>query len=105
MLIKNSLSWETFKKRHISIGVFVVYIDTRSPVPYIPSKSCGLVDEKLKKIWRNGNDLTQLQAYCNSNPRFNLLHASFCCGWKRMFLLKKQERSECDYIILFTFMG
>jgi hypothetical protein len=32
-------------KRHISIGVFVVYIDTGSPVLYIPSKSSDLADE------------------------------------------------------------
>ena len=31
-------------KHHISIGVFVVYIDTGSPVPNITSKSCGLAD-------------------------------------------------------------
>jgi len=35
-------------KRHISIGVFVVYIDTGSPVPYIPSKSRDLADENNK---------------------------------------------------------
>ena len=35
-------------KRHISIGVFVVYIDTGSPVLYIPSKSRDLVDENNK---------------------------------------------------------
>ena len=29
----------------MSIGVFIVYIDTGSPVPNIPSKSCDLVDE------------------------------------------------------------
>jgi hypothetical protein len=40
-------------------GVFVVYIDTESPVPNIQSKSCGLTDEKIKKNWRNGNDLKQ----------------------------------------------
>jgi hypothetical protein len=34
-------------KRHISIGVFVVYIDTGSPVLYIPSKSRDLADEKF----------------------------------------------------------
>ena len=32
-------------KRHISIGVFIVYIDTGSLVPNILSKSCGLADE------------------------------------------------------------
>jgi hypothetical protein len=32
-------------KRHTSIGVFVVCIDTGNPVHYIPSKSCDLVDE------------------------------------------------------------
>jgi hypothetical protein len=35
-------------KRHISIGDFVVYIDTGSPVPNIPSKSCDLANEKNK---------------------------------------------------------
>jgi hypothetical protein len=35
-------------KRHLSIGVFVVYIDTGSPVPNIPSKSRGLADENKK---------------------------------------------------------
>ena len=34
---KNSLSRGTLKP-HISIGVFIVYIDTGSPVPNIPSK-------------------------------------------------------------------
>jgi hypothetical protein len=36
-------------KRHISIVVFVVYIDIGSPVPNIPSKSRGLADENKKK--------------------------------------------------------
>ena len=35
-------------KRHISIGVFVVYIDTGSSVLYIPSKSRDLADENNK---------------------------------------------------------
>ena len=41
-------------KRHIFIGVFVVYIDTGNPVPNIPSKSRGLVDEdkKLSTKWK-----------------------------------------------------
>jgi hypothetical protein len=34
-------------KRHISIGVFVVYIDTGSPVLYIPSPSSS--DVKTRK--------------------------------------------------------
>ena len=41
-------------KRHISIGVFVVYIDNGSPVLNIPSNSRGLADEtkKLLKEWK-----------------------------------------------------
>jgi hypothetical protein len=35
-------------KRHLSIGAFIVYIDTGSPVPNIPSKSHGLTDENKK---------------------------------------------------------
>ena len=35
-------------KRHISIGVFVVYIDIGSSVPRIPSKSRDLADENNK---------------------------------------------------------
>jgi len=35
-------------KRHISIGVFVVYIDTGSSVLNIPSKSRYLADENNK---------------------------------------------------------
>ena len=35
-------------KRHISIGVFVVYIDTGSSVPGVPSKSRDLADENNK---------------------------------------------------------
>ena len=35
-------------KRHISIGVFILYIDTGSPVMYIPSKSRDLADENNK---------------------------------------------------------
>ena len=35
-------------KRHISIGVFVVYIDTGSSVPEVPSKSRDLADENNK---------------------------------------------------------
>jgi hypothetical protein len=37
-------------KQHISIGVFVVYIDTRSSVPGVPSKSRDLADENKKKL-------------------------------------------------------
>jgi hypothetical protein len=44
---KNCLTWGTLK-RHISIGVLVVYIDTGSTVPNIPSKSRGLADENKK---------------------------------------------------------
>ena len=35
-------------KRHISIGVFVVYIDTGSSMPISPSKSRNLADENNK---------------------------------------------------------
>jgi hypothetical protein len=35
-------------KWHLSIGVFIVYIDTGSPVPNMPSKSRGLADENKK---------------------------------------------------------
>ena len=35
-------------KRHKSIGVVAVYIDTGSSVLYIPSKSRDLVDENNK---------------------------------------------------------
>ena len=35
-------------KRHKSIGVFVVYIDTGSSMPISPSKSCDLADENNK---------------------------------------------------------
>jgi hypothetical protein len=35
-------------KRHISIGVFVVYIDTGNSVPGVPSKSRDLADENNK---------------------------------------------------------
>ena len=46
---KNSLSRGTLKA-HISIGVFIVKIDTGSPVPNIPSKSRGLADKNKKKL-------------------------------------------------------
>jgi hypothetical protein len=46
--VKNSLG-RVALKQYLSIGVFIVYIDTGSPVPnYIPSKSCGLADENIK---------------------------------------------------------
>jgi hypothetical protein len=35
-------------KRHISIGVFVVYINTGISVPGVPSKSRDLADENNK---------------------------------------------------------
>ena len=37
-------------KRHISIGVFVVYIDIGSSMPISPSKSRDLADENKKKL-------------------------------------------------------
>jgi hypothetical protein len=37
-------------KRHISIGVFVVYIDTGSSVPGVPWKSRDLTDENNKML-------------------------------------------------------
>ena len=37
-------------KRHISIGVFVVYIDTGSPMAINPSKSRDLADENNKML-------------------------------------------------------
>ena len=45
--VKNYLSWVKIK-RHLSIGVFIVYIDTGSPVLSIPSKSRDLADENKK---------------------------------------------------------
>jgi F420-0:gamma-glutamyl ligase-like protein len=41
-------------KRHISIGVVVVYIDTGSPVRNIPSNLCDLADENNEILteWR-----------------------------------------------------
>ena len=41
-------------KRCISIGFSVVYIDTGSPVPSIPSKSRGVADknEKILTEWK-----------------------------------------------------
>ena len=41
------LSWVTLK-RHLSIGVVIVYIDTGSSVPNIPAKLRGLADENKK---------------------------------------------------------
>ena len=38
-----------------SIRVFVVYIDTGSPVPNIPSRSRGLADENKKTF--NGKEM------------------------------------------------
>ena len=35
-------------KRHMSTGVFVVYIDTGSSVPAVPSKSRDLADKNNK---------------------------------------------------------
>jgi len=37
-------------KRHISIGVFVVYIDTGSSVPGVPSKSRDVAYENNKML-------------------------------------------------------
>jgi hypothetical protein len=37
-------------KPHLSIRVFVVYIDIGSPIPNIPSKSRGLADENKKVL-------------------------------------------------------
>ena len=37
-------------KRHISIGVLVVYIDTGSSMPISPSKSRDLADENNKML-------------------------------------------------------
>jgi hypothetical protein len=37
-------------KRHISIGVFVVYIDAGSSMPISPSKSRDLADENKKNL-------------------------------------------------------
>jgi hypothetical protein len=48
-------------KLHISIEVFVVYIDIGSSMPISPSKSRDLADEN-NKFWRNGND--SKQPYC-----------------------------------------
>ena len=40
-------------KRHISIGVFVMYIETGSSVPGVPSNSRDLADENNKILIRN----------------------------------------------------
>jgi hypothetical protein len=49
--VKNSLSQGTLKL-HISIGVFVVYIDNGNPVPNMPLRSHGLADENKKTFDR-----------------------------------------------------
>jgi hypothetical protein len=48
--VKIFLSWGSTLKRHISIGVFVVYIDTGSSMPGVPSKSRDLADENYKIV-------------------------------------------------------
>ena len=48
--VKNLKVEDQTLKEHISIGVFVVYIDTRSSVPGVPSKSRDLAAEN-NKIW------------------------------------------------------
>jgi hypothetical protein len=40
------------KYLHISIGVFVVYIDNGNPVPNMPLRSHGLADENKKTFDR-----------------------------------------------------
>ena len=57
-------------KWHISIGVFVVYIDTGSSVPGVPSKSRALVNEnnKILKEWKRF-ETTVL--YCLMCPGFH----------------------------------
>ena len=63
--VKNSLSWVTLR-RQLSIGVFVVYIDTGSPMPNIPSKSRGLADENKKFLteWK-WFETSVLKHYCS----------------------------------------
>jgi hypothetical protein len=53
MLTATNKKGRTFK-RHISIGVFVVYIDTGSSIPISPSKSRDLADEnnKILREWK-----------------------------------------------------
>ena len=46
----NAKNYIGTSKRHISIGVFAVYIDTGSSVLNIPSKSRGLADEDKKLL-------------------------------------------------------
>jgi hypothetical protein len=62
-------------KRHISIGVFVAYIDTRSPLPNIPSKSRGLADENKNLEWRAGlSDTILKETHPGTIPaRFGLI--------------------------------
>ena len=57
-------------KRHISIGVFVVYIDTGSSMPISPSKSRDLADKILTE-WKWFE--TTVLDY-NANYYYNISH-------------------------------
>jgi hypothetical protein len=69
-----------------------VYIDTGSPVPNIPSKSCGLADENNK---RNRNDSKQayFTPYNEKSNRFNVPQL------KEFLAFSVKDRYQLNYFI------
>jgi hypothetical protein len=68
-------------KRHKSIGVFVVYIDTRSSMPNIPSKSRDLADantHSVPSIYKLRTFLIDCLVINAAVDVFQLYHAFIC---------------------------
>jgi hypothetical protein len=59
-------------KRHISIGVFVVCIDTGSSMPISPSKSRDLADEKKQNF--DGMEMIRNNRITLCNVNFSRFH-------------------------------
>jgi len=80
-------------KRHISIGVFVVYIDTGSPVSNIPSKSHDLADENNKILtewkWFKTTVLSHISAIFIRRTSLQILNLVYIKGSTGIDMLAK----------------
>jgi len=75
-------------KRHISIGLFVIYIYTGSSIPISPSKSCDLADENKKKLMEwTWFETTVLPLFTGE---------SYCWTFKPIIWLEERSQSRID---------
>ena len=91
-------------KRHISIEVFVVYIDTGSPGLYIPSKSRDLEDENNKILTEWKLFETTVLAFMQTLFTW-LFHFKSCLIVRPKYLASSNDSSGWPWMMLLNLIG